>query len=122
MLTYRIEEEERIVIIELSGPISRQELDALARDVDRSSRRWQTVRGLVVRTRSFPRWRDPVAFLRDMRFVLGHQRTIERVASVTDSKILSLVHRVLHHVLSPEIRHFAYRDEDAALQWMREKR
>lgn len=121
MITYRILEEERIVIIELSGPISLRDLEELTRDVDGSSSRWEAIRGLVVQTRSFPRWHGPAAFLKDMLFVLGHQRKIKRLASVTDSKLLTLIHRLLHHVLSPEIKHFSYRDKEAALHWIREK-
>ena len=121
MLSYKIEEEKGIVLIEISGPITRTALEALTRDVDGYIRLKGTIRGLIIHTRSFPRWQDPGAFLRDMRFVLAHQQKIRRVASVTDSPLLMLVHGILRHAFSTEIRHFPYGDVEAARKWIREE-
>lgn len=121
MLSYNIEEEEGVVLIELSGPITRRALEALARDVDGYLNRKGPMRGLIIHTRSFPRWQDLGAFLRDMRFVLAHERKIRRVASVTDSPLLMLVHGIVRHIFSPEIRHFPYGDLEAARKWIREE-
>ena len=121
MLTYRIEEEEGIVLIDLSGPITREALGALTGDVDSYLARKGTIQGLIVHTRSFPRWQDLSSFLRDMRFVLAYERRIRRVASVTDSPLLMMVHGIVRHVFSPEIRHFRYGDLEAARKWIRER-
>jgi len=122
MITYRILEEEGIVVIEPSGPITRSDLEALTRDVDNYVRQKGMIRGMIIHTRSFPRWHDPGAFLKDMKFVFAHQRKIQRVASVTDSKLLFIVHSIARHVFSPQIRHFSYGEMEAALTWIREKR
>ena len=122
MIIYRILEEEGIVIIEPSGPITRSDLEALTRDVDNYVRQKGMIRGMIIHTRSFPRWHDPGAFLKDMKFVLAHQRKIQRVASVTDSKLLFIVHSIARHLFSPQIRHFSYGEMEAALAWIREKR
>ena len=121
MLTYRIEEEEGIVLIELSGPITLADLEALTSDVDSYLARKGTIRGLIVHTRSFPQWQDLGSFLKDMRFVLVHEGRIQRVASVTDSPLLMMVHGIVRHVFSPEIRHFPYGDVEAARKWIGEK-
>ena len=122
MIIYRILEEEGIVIIEPSGPITRSDLEPLTRDVDNYVRQKGMIRGMIIHTRSFPRWHDPGAFLKDMKFVFAHQRKIQRVASVTDSKLLFIVHCIARHVFSPQIRHFSYGEMEAALTWIREKR
>jgi hypothetical protein len=122
MITYKIFEEERLVIIEPSDPITRSDLEALTRDVDAHIRQQGMIKGMIVRTRSFPRWHDLGAFLKDMKFVFAHQHRIQRVASVTDSKFLMIVHCIARHVLSPEIGHFSYADVEAAMKWIREKR
>jgi hypothetical protein len=121
-LDYTIAEEEGIVLIEPSGPITRPDLEALTREVDGYLRHQGTIRGLIVHTRSFPRWYDLRAFLKDMRFVLAHQRRIRRVASVTDSRLLMLLHSIAGRVFAPEIRHFPYGDLEAARKWIREAR
>jgi len=122
MIIYRILEEEGIVIIEPSGPITRSDLEALTRDVDNYVRQKGMIRGMIIHTRSFPRWHDPGAFLKDMKFVFAHQRKIQRIASVTDSKLLFIVHSIARHLFSPQIRHFSYGEMEAALAWIREKR
>jgi hypothetical protein len=86
MITYKIVEEAGAVIIELSGPITRSDLEPLTRDVDNYIRQKGMIRGLIIHSRSFPQWHDLGAFLKDMKFVFAHQRKIQRVASVTDSK------------------------------------
>jgi len=111
-----------MVIIEPSGPITRPELDVLTKDVDNYVRRTGVIRGLIIHTRSFPRWHGLGAFLKDMKFVLAHQRKIQRVASVTDSRLLMIVHGLARHVLSPALRHFPYGEIEAARQWIREQR
>jgi hypothetical protein len=122
MITYKIMEEEGIVIIEPSGPITRPELDVLTRDVDNHVKRKGMIRGMIIHARSFPRWHGLGAFLKDMKFVFAHQNKIQRVASVTDSRLLMIVHGIARHVLLPQIRHFPYGDIEAAMQWIREKR
>lgn len=122
MITYTILTDEGIVIIEPSGPITREDLEVLTRDVDNYVRQRGMVRGLIVRTRSFPRWHTFGAFMKDIKFVFAHQRKIQRVASVTDSRLLMIVHGVAHHLLFPEIRHFPYGDREAAINWVRDER
>ena len=121
-LDYTIAKEEGVVLIALSGPITRPDLEALTREVDDLLRQQGAIRGLIVHTRSFPRWRGPGAFLRDMLFVLAHQRRIRRVASVTDSRLLMIVHGIAGRVFAPEIKHFPYGDLEAARKWVREAR
>ena len=122
MITYKIVEEEGAVIIEPSGPITRSDLEPLTRDVDNYIRQKGMIKGLIIHSRSFPQWHDLGAFLKDMKFVFAHQRKIQRVASVTDSKRLMIVHVIARYILSPEIRHFSYGDIEAALKWIRERR
>jgi acetylornithine/succinyldiaminopimelate/putrescine aminotransferase len=122
MIISTIREEEGIVIIEPSGPITQSDLAALTRDVNNHIRQKGMIRGMIIHARSFPRWHDPGAFLKDMKFVFAHQRKIRRLASVTDSNLLMVVHGIARHILSPEIRHFPYGDIEAAIRWIREKR
>jgi hypothetical protein len=122
MITYKIMDEDGMVIIEPSGPITQSDLETLTRDVDNYIRQKGMIRGMIIHSRSLPRWHDLGAFLKDMKFVFAHQRKIQRVASVTDSKLLMIVHGIARHVLSPEIGHFSYGDIEAAIKWIREKR
>jgi hypothetical protein len=121
MITYKISQEDGIVIIEPSGPIRRSDLEALTRDVDNYIRQKGMIKGMIICTRWFPRWHDLGAFIKDMVFVFTHQRKIQRIASVTDSNLLMIVHSIARRVFSPELKHFSYGDTEAAIKWIREK-
>lgn len=122
MIIYKILEEERIVIIEPSSPLRQSDFNALTEDVDNYIKQKGTIQGIIIQTKSFPRWNDFGAFLKDMKFVLDHQHKIKRVASVTDSKLFMIIHRIAQHMLFPEIKHFYYEDLQAAKKWIREGR
>jgi hypothetical protein len=122
MIIYKIMEEDGMVIIKPSGPIRQSDLEELTRDVNNYIKQKGMIRGMIIHSRSFPRWHDLGAFLKDMKFVFAHQHKIQRVASVTDSKLLKTVHSIARHVLSPKIRHFSYEDIEAAIKWIQEKR
>ena len=84
MIIYKILEEEGIIIIEPSSPLRQSDFKALTEDVDNYIKQRGMVRGIIIYTKSFPRWDDFGAFLTDMKFVLGHEHKIRRGASVTD--------------------------------------
>jgi hypothetical protein len=122
MITYKIFEEEEIVIIEPSNPIRQSDFEALRKDIDCYVRQKGMLRGLIVQIESFPRWDNLGAFIKDMKFVLDYHNKIKRVASVTDSKLFMIAHRIMRYLLFPEIKHFYYGDIAAAKKWIREVR
>ena len=80
------------------------------------------IRGIILRIESFPRRDNFGAFMQDMKFVIDHQRKIKRVAAVTNSKLFMIVHRMIRHLLFPEIKHFYSGDIEAAKKWIQEER
>lgn len=122
MIAYKILEEEGIVVIEPSSPIEQSDFEALTKDVDNFIKQKGMIRGIIIHIESFPRWHNLSAFLKDMMFVMGHQHKIKRVASVTDSKLFMIIHRIARYLLFPEIKHFYYRDIEAAKKWIQEER
>jgi hypothetical protein len=122
MITYTILAEEGIVIIEPSRSIRQQDFEPLTKDIDNYIRQKGMMRGLIIYTESFPKWDDFGAFLKDMKFVIGHHKKIKRVASVTDSKLFMIAHSIMRQVLFPEIKHFYYGELEAAKKWIQEGR
>lgn len=122
MITYKILEQEGIVIIEPTSPLKQSDFEALTKDVDDYIKQKGMIRGIIIYTESFPRWDNPGAFIKDMKFVIEHQRKIKRVASVTNSKLFRIVHRMARHLLFPKIKHFYYGDIEEAKKWILEER
>jgi hypothetical protein len=48
MITYKIMDEDGMVIIEPSGPITQSDLEALTRDVDNYIRQKGMIRGMII--------------------------------------------------------------------------
>ena len=122
MITYKILEQEGIVIIEPTSPLKQSDFEALTKDVDDYIKQKGMIRGIIIYTESFPRWDNPGAFIKDMKFVIEHQRKIKRVASVTNSKLFRIVHCMARHLLFPKIKHFYYGDIEEAKKWILEER
>ncbi len=122
MITYKILEQEGIVIIEPTSPLKQSDFEALTKDVDDYIKQKGMIKGVIIYTVSFPMWDNPGAFIKDMKFVIEHQRKIKRVASVTNSKLFMIVHRIARHLLFPKIKHFYYGDIEEAKKWILEDR
>ena len=73
----------------------------------------------MIYAEAFPGWDHLGALISHLKFVKDHHKQIKKVAAVTDSTLLSIMPRVVDHFVSAEVRHFDYRDREAALEWLR---
>jgi len=108
----------RALILEPSGPLARADFEALGPRFDALAADGPV--SLVVHAASFPGWADFGSFLAHVGFVRAHQSRVEKVALVSDSRILDLAPRFADLFLSAEIRHFPARALPAALDWVAE--
>lgn len=90
MLQYELQRTDGILILKPSGPLESADFEKLVREV------------------------DPY-----IKFVKNHHRKVKKLAAVTDSGFLSIMPHVAKHFARAEIRHFAYKDKDAALHWLK---
>lgn len=108
------------LIVAPSGRIEKGDFDALTKRFDRRVSETGTVPNLVIHTPDFPGWADFGALVRHLQFVKGHQKLIEKVALVSDSRVLDLAPRIADHFVQAELRHFPADALDAALDWVAE--
>jgi hypothetical protein len=108
----------RTLILEPSGPLARGEFEASGPRFDALAANGPV--RLVVHAASFPGWADFGSFLAHVGFVRAHQSRVEKVALVSDSRILDLAPRVADLFLAAEIRHFPADSLPAALDWIAE--
>jgi len=119
MISHRLLRDEGILIVSPEAPLEASDFAEVAREVDPYIEEKGSLRGLVVEAESFPGWHDFGALISHLRFVRDHHAKIKRIAAVTDSKFLAIVPRIAQHFVNAEVKHFSYRDKDAALDWIR---
>jgi len=105
-------------LIEPHGPLSRDDFDTIARQIDPVIEGAGQLDGLIIKTRSFPGWESLGGLIEHFRFVRNHHRAIQRVALVTDTPLANLLPAIVGHFVSAEVRQFDFDDDDDAIEWM----
>lgn len=119
MISHELLRDEGILIVSPQGRLESADFTRLAQEVDPYIQEKGKLAGLMIYAEAFPGWDDLGALLSHLKFVRDHHKFITKVAAVTDSTLLSIMPRVVDHFVSAEVRHFDYRDKDAALAWLR---
>lgn len=119
MISHELLRDEGILIVSPEGRLESADFKRLAQEVDPYISEKGKLAGLMIYAEAFPGWDDLGALISHLKFVRDHHKFITKVAAVTDSTLLSIMPRVVDHFVSAEVRHFDYRDKDAALAWLR---
>jgi len=106
-----------VLVIEPKGALNSEDFDYLSSVVDPWIESHKTLRGLVIHAEKFPGWENLGSLIRHMRFVRDHHRQIERVAVAADGAVSEIMPALAAHFVKAEIKHFAYRDLEIAIQW-----
>lgn len=119
MLQYELHRADGILILKPSEALETADFEILVREVDPYIEENGKLNGLMIYTKSFPGWENFAAFLSHIKFVKNHHRKVKKLAAVTESGFLSIMPHVAKHFVQAEIRHFDYKDKDAALNWLK---
>jgi hypothetical protein len=106
-----------ILIITPQGPLEASDFVLLAREIDPYIEEKGALRGLMIYARTFPGWNDFGGLVSHLKFVRNHEQFIRRIATVSDSAILTIMPQIAAHFIHAEVRHFDFDDRDAALAW-----
>jgi hypothetical protein len=118
MITVELSEGSGVLIIEPKGALSADDFRNISRVVDPYIERKGRLTGLLIAAPSFPGWDSFGALIEHMKFVKAHHQKIERVAAVTDSKVLSIAPKIAEHFAHPEFKVFASGEKARALEWL----
>ncbi len=118
MIKHELHRDTGILIVTPQGRLEAADFEKLARDVDPYIKENGRLGGLMICAQSFPGWNDFAALISHLRFVKDHHRNIARVAAVTDSGFLSVAPRIAKFFVQAEVKHFDYKDKEAALAWL----
>jgi hypothetical protein len=116
-ITLTLDEPTGVVTAEVTQALRIEDFEALAATVDPWMREKGELPGLVLHLRGFPRWASVGSLVRHVRFVIGHQGKIGRLAVVTDTRIAGPLVAAASHVVHPQVRAFGYPDLRVAQAW-----
>ena len=120
MIKHELLREDGILIVTPESPLSTDDFESVQREVDPYIETHGRLKGLMVYTSSFPGWENFAALLSHLKFIRDHHRKIQKVAAVTDSKVLTIAPKIASHFVEAEIRHFDYGYKQQALAWLKE--
>ena len=108
--------DKNILVVAPDGPLDGADFENFAAEMDGPAQ--GKVARLMIKTKSFPGWKNVQAFASHLRFVLNRHRQIERIAVVSDSRLLRFLPSIARYLVHPSIRHFYFAEEDRALGWL----
>ncbi|MCE3555154.1 STAS/SEC14 domain-containing protein [Pseudonocardia sp. RS11V-5] len=106
-----------VVTAEVSEALRIEDFERLAATVDPWMHEHGELPGIVLHVRRVPGWTSLGSLLRHVRFVVGHQGKVERLALATDVPAAEAVASVVGRVMHPEIRAFGYAALETAQVW-----
>ncbi|MEJ2132339.1 MAG: STAS/SEC14 domain-containing protein [Gammaproteobacteria bacterium] len=118
MISFEIDDEQRIVHVKPHGPLEAADFDLLASAVDPVIEEEGDLAGLVIETESFPGWKSLGAMIHHMAFIRDHHRHVRKVALVTNTRLADVAETIAGHFVQAEIRHFAAGELAAAKEWI----
>ena len=89
-LTHDLRAESGVLLLELKGPLSAEDFDAVALAVDPWIEAHEELSGLVLHVQAFRGWEDVGSLLRHIAFVRDHHRKVRRVAVAADGKFAGI--------------------------------
>ena len=120
MLAITEDDAHNCLLVEPSGRLRSEDFEELAGRFDARADASGRVTNLVIHARDFPGWADFGALLSHLQFVREHQKLVDKVALVSDARILDLAPRIARHFVVARIRHFPESDLQNALTWVAE--
>src|SRR5215469_1553984 len=106
MIEFELLKNVGMLVVKPQGSLTADDFRAISRTVDPYIRENGKLTGLLIEAPSFPGWDSFGALIEHIRFVHDHHRKIDRVAAVTDSKILAIAPKIAEHFAHPEFKVF----------------
>lgn len=119
MLNHELRHDDGILVLNPEGPLEEGDFTALSSQVDTYLAQNVMLRGVLIRAKSFPGWKDFGALLAHLKFLRDHLQRIEKVAVVANGVIATIMPGIAGHFVHAEVKHFDFACEDAAWEWLK---
>jgi len=121
MLQINLDKDAGIVTVTPSAALNEKDFALLASEIDPFIEKEGKLNGLIIQVESFPGWQDFAGLISHLKFVREHHKKIEKVAAVTDGKIVSIMPQIVDHFVNAKVKYFPYESLDEAVSWVRTK-
>lgn len=118
MIKFELLKDTGLLIVEPREALTTEDFQAISQTVEPYIAANGKLTGLLIDVPSFPGWESFAALVEHMKFVRDHHRKIDRVAAVTDSKILTIAPKIAEHFAHPEFKVFRSGERASALAWL----
>lgn len=118
MIHHELDKEKSILTLKPEGALESADFTKVSEEIDPYIESKGHLKGVMIYTASFPGWKGFADFLSHLRFVHDHHRKINRVAMVSDDKVLTIAPALAKHFVSAEVKHFAFNEKEKALIWL----
>jgi hypothetical protein len=121
MIEVKLDEDTGIVTVVPSAPLNKEDFIHLANEVDPYIEKEGKLNGLIIQVKSFPGWEDFAGLLSHLQFVREHHKKIEKVAAVSDGRIVSIMPKIVDHFVNAKVKYFPYESLNEAISWVQSK-
>lgn len=116
-ITLALDDTTGVLTAEVTEALRIEDFETLAATVDPWMRAKGELPGLVLHLRGLPRWTSLGSLVRHVRFVVGHQGKLRRLALATDTPVAGTIAAAADHLVHPRVRAFGFADLAAAQAW-----
>ena len=120
MLNHELRHDDGILVLNPEGPLEAVDFTTLASQVDTYLEQHRTLRGVLIRAKSFPGWKNFDALLVHLKFLKEHLQRIEKVAVVADGALANIMPSIANYFVHAQVLHFDLAREDDAWSWLRQ--
>ncbi len=119
MLNHELRSDDGILVLNPNGPLEADDFTLLASSVDAYLEQHGRLRGVLIRAKSFPGWKDFDALLAHLKFLTRHLPSIEKIAVVADGALANIMPSIANHFVHAQVQHFDSKSEGIAWDWLR---
>jgi hypothetical protein len=119
MLNHQLVHDMGIFVLSPAGPLETTDIEDFARRVDPYIEKNGSLKGMIVYIERFSGWKNMASFASHIRFIKNHHQRVGKVATISDSRLLSGLQRFAGYFVNPEVQHFTLNEEGAAIEWLR---
>ena len=120
MLEFELNKDSGVLVLKPHGPLSADDFAAVTETTNTYIENTGNLNGVMIYAKSFPGWEDFGALMSHLKFVRDHHKHIKKLATVSDSTVLTIMPKVAEQFINAEARHFDSADLYAAEVWLAE--
>jgi hypothetical protein len=120
MLEFELNKNSGVLVLKPHGPLSADDFAAVTETINTYIENTGDLNGVMIYAKSFPGWENFGGLMSHLKFVRDHHKHIKKLATVSDSRALTIMPKIAEHFINAEARHFDSADLYAAEVWLAE--